>query len=892
MPPDVPADPAKARELVYLSLSEQEVGATEDRALLEVALGGPDTSQRLRLIQRIKRLGTDARTCPDAVANARSAWAAQGLTFDPNTMRLDTSARLQVSFSSTGSPPDPCEPEAQGGYLGADNQLIRVQVTAWDPAANKGRLVWGFDDASFQYRVDVVNPALVELQSRPPDDLHEPRAGQAVELLRSAVRLDGAGEFVASATGVLQTLTSPYVGDTHRITLPVGLSPEYLDSTRTPVVFLRVWEEELDFTPGTPVVLDPPERPTGLRVTLTAPNSGMFHLGDFWLIGVRPAAPTQVYPERYLTAPQPPDGPRRWACPLAVVEWIQGVLRIIEDCRNPFDNLVELTARRQSGCCDVLVRPEDLDKTGLQAIVDRFAGKGQVTICLAPGLYALPQPLRLGRQHSHLTIEACHDGAVITAAAGAEDHFFDGLVVLDHADNVTLRGLRFHLPQVRFAAGGLKLTPTPLKMLAGATQRLNVTVGVRPVHCAVLTIEDCLFRYPLDPNKDCFGAGIFAQSECWGHRIRRNRFVRDDEYLRGTSQRSRTLFGYLLATTVVLAPDGTTFGSAVPALLQDSSFLGNAFSGLIAAVAVSALTGVVEIQNNTVRECLNGFIFLPMSGLNTGVLRNQLRVSAPLAPTATTVADLLATTALNPALHVGGLLARIYPPPQGVTLSNAVALEPPATDRDEEAETVALLTDLSQPMAAPGSDVIEGDREPAAGGEPIADQVRLHIRQATQEAARLGVSKQVFGRFMDAQTALAKLGRVAVGPPTERPLRLCLHLSGEDVETVIEDGPSGFGFLVFGDRAKLGDLTMVGCRFLGQPTGFLVTIGLIPHCAISGNLILNERAKPASLSVVPGAGKTGENVAVTGNMFQGRTFLPPRPLPAPLNTWDVFNAER
>src|SRR6185437_4823325 len=90
-------------------------------------------------------------------------------------------------------------------------------------AANSGRLVWGFDDASFLCRVTMVNNALVELQSRPPDDLHEPRTGQAVELLRSAVSLDGSGEYVASATGVLQTLTAPYSRDTHRITLPVGL---------------------------------------------------------------------------------------------------------------------------------------------------------------------------------------------------------------------------------------------------------------------------------------------------------------------------------------------------------------------------------------------------------------------------------------------------------------------------------------------------------------------------------------------------------------------------------------------------------------------------------------------------------------------------------------------
>jgi len=42
-----------AEEAVYLLLREQEVGAVEDPALLDIALGGPDTSERLRIVQRV-----------------------------------------------------------------------------------------------------------------------------------------------------------------------------------------------------------------------------------------------------------------------------------------------------------------------------------------------------------------------------------------------------------------------------------------------------------------------------------------------------------------------------------------------------------------------------------------------------------------------------------------------------------------------------------------------------------------------------------------------------------------------------------------------------------------------------------------------------------------------
>src|SRR2546425_4221453 len=53
-------------EFVYLFLREQEVGAVEDVPLREVALGGPDSAQRTRLIQRFARLPVEADQCAPA----------------------------------------------------------------------------------------------------------------------------------------------------------------------------------------------------------------------------------------------------------------------------------------------------------------------------------------------------------------------------------------------------------------------------------------------------------------------------------------------------------------------------------------------------------------------------------------------------------------------------------------------------------------------------------------------------------------------------------------------------------------------------------------------------------------------------------------------------------
>ena len=103
----------RPREEIYLLLREQEVSAVEDTALREVALG-PDTAQRTRLIQHIVRFGTDALTCEGARDLLAGQWASEGLTPYYDTMRLLSSATLQVSFPSSDRKPKHRRPWPRG----------------------------------------------------------------------------------------------------------------------------------------------------------------------------------------------------------------------------------------------------------------------------------------------------------------------------------------------------------------------------------------------------------------------------------------------------------------------------------------------------------------------------------------------------------------------------------------------------------------------------------------------------------------------------------------------------------------------------------------------------------------------------------------------------------
>ena len=140
-------------------------------------------------------------------------------------------------------------------------------------------------------------------------------------------------------------LAAPYDPDTKTVQFPAALPASYTDPKQTPQLYLRVWEEQLTGnTTGTPITLTG----TGVQVTISLDGPGPVHADDYWCIGVRPSTSTEVYPERYLRTPQPPDGPRQWACPLAVITWLSDQRAVIKDCRHHFRPLPDSSVITQA----------------------------------------------------------------------------------------------------------------------------------------------------------------------------------------------------------------------------------------------------------------------------------------------------------------------------------------------------------------------------------------------------------------------------------------------------------------------------------------------------------------------------------------------------------------
>jgi Family of unknown function (DUF6519) len=678
--------PPGGDELVYLDLVEQEVSAAEDPDLLEVALGGPDTTARIKLMRQVRRLAVSSFDCAEAWQDAATHWLDKGLQIDPRTMRLEPSVRLQVGFTQDVTATDPCDPVATGGYLGADNQLIRVQIGhsgSLGPGGESAQLLWGYDNASFIYRVTSVSPdgTMLTLASNPPDAFHIPQTGQLVEILLTEAVLgkepdetDPTGQrsilrVVAAANGELRRLTQPYgpitPGDpTNYIVLDQPLEWDFISSP-TPL-FLRVWQAELSFDPaGDTLPLNDPASgaTTGVQVTISVPPGEIATRGAFWLLAVRPTTPQAVYPERLLTEPQPPDGPRRWVCPLAVIDWQSGS---VTDCRCKFDNLVELTKRPRS-CCTVSVLPEDLTATNtLQSIIDRAAGQAQVvTVCLSPGTYQLSQPLSLTSMHSNMVIEACGGAVSIQATNPEFGPFVDGLVVISEANNIVLRGLQFQLPATPFEAliimNGVNVGASqnlsvercsfafavPAVLLsppANISAMVGAAIFLRG-DCSGLTVQGCNFDSSLVPTnsllnrdflteiaaampfsapliRDLLPTSAAAPSSTVGGSVRWNTLR---ERIARASATSGAVPPFVVTVGCLAGPAVAPTQPVIDGMLGDVCLGGNSFDSLTWAVFSYAYAQTARVRDNNVTRCVAGiWLWSPDSLPSTNPLYQQV----------------------------------------------------------------------------------------------------------------------------------------------------------------------------------------------------------------------------------------------------------------------------
>ena len=542
--PGATLPPGNGPFLAYLDVWRRPVTYLENPRLVDKAVA-VDTTGRLQTVWQVKLL--DVSAVPGGVT-----CATPDASIGPWKTLIQPSAGQLTNGVVATAPSGPCCLTSNTGFTGLENQFYRVEIhrpgilatgtstpyplPAGSPTAT---FKWSRDNGSVQTGVTGIaavhntagNPASqLTVLSLGRDQVLGFAPGNWIEITDDTLELNGThGELhqIDSIDFAARTITldSPVSaasfptdgqGQTDqsrhtRITRWDQAGKVYLSDGVTVWVDLGAAGATGDVPvppAGTTLILE-----NGITVKFGLnPSTGALYTGDYWGFAARTAdASVDPLTNAY------PFGIHHHYARLAIVTFPSGAT----DCR------VEWPPTAGGGCCECTVNVSPADLTGgktLQGILDQFKNLQTITtICLMPGVYSLPSPLRFLPAYSHIHIKAAQPGTVtIQAQPGRESQFIDGMVVMDNVSDTALIGLNFLVPIAPFAAPNGTFAGLPLASLPPDVQSilkiLVVSIGVRPVNCVGLTIEGCQFQFAdllkNAPNKFAFAVGILASGRC------------------------------------------------------------------------------------------------------------------------------------------------------------------------------------------------------------------------------------------------------------------------------------------------------------------------------------------------------------------------------------------
>lgn len=487
------------RDAVILEAWEESFSAFQDpEQLLEPALGGPDTTGRVKLQYglRLLRLGPDDE-CGNLADRLRDDFGSKG--------------RLTVTPSSTTSVSGDCPVDLAGGYTGFEHYLYRIEIA--EPHDGKARFKWS------RFNGGLVGRGTYRDNAAPdPDTINIEANDQAIA---QAVDTSGTNTFYLE---VLKYV--PAYG--HWRTVLVASNATYTDGVLSlqgdvanpggvgdgEEVFFRLWDgiapiEEYQQDADAP---HPLPEDNGIEIAFDPPTSdnGNYTPGDYWTFPVRAAGgefEDEPWPDNEV-----PEGVCYHRAPLGILEWddepdveIEG-RDSIHDCRHVFQPLTRL-----DDCCtyrvgDGMVSHGDFDS--IQDAINHLPPEGG-RICVLPGDHY--GPVRIDRPG--VSLHGCGARSRILPATEADSGDPEPMIHVYATQNVALKhlwvkageggvGVLASADEQGLGVAGLEIAG--LELFAGADSAIKI------LDASDVAILDCQVRME---NVSSPWPGVFVRAD-------------------------------------------------------------------------------------------------------------------------------------------------------------------------------------------------------------------------------------------------------------------------------------------------------------------------------------------------------------------------------------------
>ena len=327
---------------IYVDVWERHVTWLEDDSIREVALDGPDTCTRTKVVWQVRAIRRSATVdnvnAPDTnreqlLATLKEIKKLEHMSTPHMAARVDPGQGIK----------DPCTIAADALYRGAENQLYRVEIHRGGRLGDKEKptFKWSRDNGSIATHV----------LRRDGNDLFVTntrgfKAGAWAEVFNKSDELAGQPGILVKIVGV--------ASDRLNIENPKGVIT-LLPSLNS---IVRQWDQ----TENGDVTFDPDDHAIpivegewlpledGIQVKFEKPSHGnattTYRTGDYWWIAARAATGSIIWPTMKIKdnikwLPKPPDGVEHHYAPLGYLYW-NGNSPMAGGCRNTIERPVAL----------------------------------------------------------------------------------------------------------------------------------------------------------------------------------------------------------------------------------------------------------------------------------------------------------------------------------------------------------------------------------------------------------------------------------------------------------------------------------------------------------------------------------------------------------------------